>query len=145
MVWFNACKDDTVSVSPEEQMRIDQEKIETYLSEHQLTSVKTESGLHHVILTEGPGDHPSSTSEVEVKYVGKLVNDQIFDQTQGNKSITFGLDQVIDGWREGIPLMKTGGKSLLLIPSQLGYGSRDLRGIPANSVLVFEVELINFK
>lgn len=141
---FVGCKDDSDEVF-EKQKIMDEELIQAYLTDNKLTSQKLASGLHHLVVEEGTGTaFPNINSMVEVKYRGRLLNDRVFDQTDDDKSIEFGLSQVIVGWQEGLQLMKKGGKSILIIPSHLGYGARDLSGIPANSVLIFDIELVNF-
>jgi FKBP-type peptidyl-prolyl cis-trans isomerase FkpA len=134
------CEDD--SLSQEEQLAKDIKKIEKYLEENNLTAQKTSSGLHYIIDEQGTGSNPNAYSDVEVKYVGKFTNDEVFDQG----TATFNLSGVIEGWTEGIPYFKEGGKGKLLIPSYLGYGKDGFSYlIPANSVLVFDIDLIDIK
>lgn len=123
------------------QFDIDQEEIEAYVADNNLDAQKTESGLWYVIEVEGSGDRPTLQDEVTVLYTGYLTDGTVFDQTSG-QPITFPLANVIKGWQEGIPLFREGGNGLLIIPSQLGYGSRRTGSIPPNSVLVFEVQLV---
>lgn len=130
---LNACKKD--------QFDIDQEIIASYVADNNLAAEKTTSGLWYVIEDPGSGDSPTLLDEVSVHYKGYLTDGTIFDQT-GSQPAQFPLANVIQGWQEGIPLFKEGGKGLLLIPSSLGYGNRSVGDIPANSVLIFEVELI---
>ncbi|MCS5550197.1 MAG: FKBP-type peptidyl-prolyl cis-trans isomerase, partial [Gammaproteobacteria bacterium] len=78
-----------------------------------------------------------------VHYEGKLINDKVFDSSIARgEPITFGLNQVIKGWTEGLQLIGEGGKVTLYIPSDLAYGNTDQSSIPGGSTLVFEVELI---
>ncbi len=105
------------------------------------------SGLYVQDLTVGTGDEaPSSGRTVVVHYIGWLANGTKFDSSRdrGNTfSFTVGRGEVIRGWDEGVPGMKVGGKRRLVLPSNLGYGSTPRSSIPANSVLVFDVELIS--
>jgi len=106
----------------------------------------TASGLKYLHATEGAGDSPAPTDTVEVHYRGTLVDGTQFDSSYDRgESIEFPLNGVIAGWTEGVGLMKPGGKTILIIPPDLGYGSRDVGPIPANSTLVFEVELLVIK
>ena len=126
------------------QAQIDEEKIQEYMSSRNLNGIPTGSGLYYVISSQGTGLQPSSASYVTVKYSGNLVDGTVFDAST-NSGVTFGLNQVIKGWQEGIPYFKKGGKGFLLIPSALGYGNQATGKIPANSVLVFEIELLDVK
>lgn len=104
----------------------------------------TASGLQIQCLSAGDGeDHPKSTDKVLVHYHGTLLDGSVFDSSVNRaEPISFGLNQVIKGWTEGLQLMVEGEKSRLVIPSELAYGNRATGGIPANSVLIFEVELL---
>ena len=128
----------------EDQAEIDQEKIEQYLADNELTATRHSSGIYYRISTPGSGGSPSLTSTVTVKYKGYFLNNSIFDQTTGNP-IQFPLSNLIQGWQIAIPLLQKGGKGTFFIPSQLGYGSYPPQGIPANAVLIFDIELVDFK
>ena len=95
-----------------------------------------------IVNNTGNGDVPDINSIVTVAYKGTLTDGTIFDQS-GTSGATFPLSNVIQGWQEGIPLYSEGGSGILLIPSALGYGSQAVGSIPANSVLIFEVTLLN--
>jgi FKBP-type peptidyl-prolyl cis-trans isomerase FkpA len=129
------------SCKKDDQREIDQQLIEDFINEHNLDADSTSSGLYYVIEEPGSSEHPTINDQVTVNYIGFLLNGDVFDQ---NINITFGLDQVIAGWQEGIPLFGRGGKGLLIIPSHLAYGDRVLSGIPANSVIAFEIHLLDF-
>ena len=132
-----ACNDDETSY--EEQLAIDIEKIQDYLTDNGLTAQSTTSGLHYIIGQEGTGIKPTVSSIVEVEYTGKLLSGEIFD----SGTLEYPLWRLVEGWQEGIPLFGVGGHGKLLIPSGLGYGSNEKEGIPANSVLIFDIELIS--
>jgi FKBP-type peptidyl-prolyl cis-trans isomerase FklB len=104
----------------------------------------TASGLQYEVLTEGTGPKPSdSTARVTVHYEGRLINGNVFDSSyKRNQPATFGLNQVISGWTEGVQLMPQGSKYRFFIPSDMGYGSRGSGSIPPNSTLIFDVELL---
>jgi FKBP-type peptidyl-prolyl cis-trans isomerase len=97
-------------------------------------------------LVVGTGAEAKAGMSVTVQYVGMLTNGQTFDASKnhGNDGFTFklGAGQVIKGWDEGVAGMKVGGKRELVIPASLGYGAQSVGSIPANSTLVFEVELL---
>lgn len=118
--------------------------IEQYLEDNNLTAQRTESGLHYIITNEGDGNHPASNDAVTVMYVGQLLDGTIFDRTQAGQSRTFPLTNLIKGWQEGIPLLSKGGSGKFFLPSELGYGNRVNGQIPANSVLIFDISLVDF-
>ena len=104
----------------------------------------TESGLQYKIINPGEGESPVAKDTVKVNYRGTLIDGTEFDKSQ--EPIEFGLDHVIAGWTEGLQLLKKGGKAELYIPAKLAYGDHSPSpAIPANSVLVFEVELLDIK
>lgn len=141
----SGCKDKEEALSPEAQLAKDIGIIESYLSEKGLTATKTASGLHYIVLEPGDnGTKPGPQTLVEVLYRGYFTNGDIFDQTTGNQTISFKLNQVITGWTEGLQLMTRGQKNTLLLPSALGYGNNPPSGIPKNAVLIFDVKLVDF-
>ena len=104
---------------------------------------ETASGLQYEIVRKGSGKSPSAEDKVEVHYRGTLIDGKEFDSSYSrNQSISFPLNGVIKGWTEGLQLMKEGAKYKFYIPSELAYGSAGTPGIPPDSVLIFEVELI---
>lgn len=119
-----------------------EEEITKYIAENNLTAQKSSTGLYYIIDQPGTGERPSANSNVTVAYKGYFLNESVFDESD-SAGISFGLQQVIKGWTEGITYFKEGGSGLLLVPAHLGYGSFDTRGIPGGSVLIFEVNLIS--
>ena len=109
-----------------------------------INSRTTESGLTIIDLILGEGDEAESGQTVTVNYTGTLENGEQFDTSYGRAPFPFplGAGRVIKGWDEGVAGMKVGGKRKLVIPPELGYGSRNMGPIPANSTLIFEVELL---
>ncbi|WP_320823650.1 FKBP-type peptidyl-prolyl cis-trans isomerase [Reinekea sp.] len=103
----------------------------------------TESGLQYEVLVQGDGSvQPKATDKVTVHYHGTLIDGTVFDSSvERGETISFGLNQVIKGWTEGVQLMVVGDKTRFYIPSNLGYGNRSAGKIPPGSVLVFEIEL----
>lgn len=118
-----------------------EEEIVAYVAKNKLNAQRSDSGLYYVINEAGTGKQPTAASNVTVAYKGYFTNGTVFDQSNAD-GISFGLQQVIRGWTEGIPYFKEGGSGILLVPAHLGYGNRDDRGIPGGSVLIFEVKLI---
>jgi len=133
-----ACEKRRIKKQKEEDEKI----IKEYISSHNLNATATGTGLYYVINSQGTGDKPTINSTVTVSYKGYLTDGKTFDQS-ALAGATFPLTNVIKGWQEGIPYFKKGGKGVLLIPSALGYGTKSTVGIPANSVLIFDVELLN--
>ena len=102
------------------------------------------SGLQYKVVKEGTGDNPKPTDKVTVHYKGTLIDGKVFDSSiDRGQPASFQLNRVIKGWTEGLQLMKPGGKAILYIPSELGYGDRTTPTIPGGSTLIFEVELIS--
>jgi FKBP-type peptidyl-prolyl cis-trans isomerase len=105
--------------------------------------VTTQSGLQYKVLKEGAGTAPTGNSSVEVHYHGTFIDGRVFDSSvDRGASITFGLNRVIQGWTEGLQLVKPGAIYKLYIPYNLAYGAQGRGEIPPYSALVFEVELI---
>jgi FKBP-type peptidyl-prolyl cis-trans isomerase FkpA len=103
----------------------------------------TESGLQYEVITEGEGAKPVASDTVKVHYRGTLLDGTEFDSSYSrNEPIEFPLARVIAGWTEGLQLMSVGSKFKFLIPSDLAYGPRAQGPIPANSPLMFDVELL---
>ena len=105
------------------------------------------SGLQYEVLREGNGRKPDATDKVECHYEGTLINGQVFDSSyQRGETATFGLNQVIKGWTEGLQLMQEGAKYRFFIPYNLAYGEQGAgRSIAPFATLIFDVELIKVK
>lgn len=139
--FFLACGDDDNSgptVSAAEQREIDLEKIQQYVTANNLT-VREKDDVSIATIEEGSGAQPSATSNVSVRYIGKLLDGTVFDQS--STSVIFQLNRLIPGWQIGIPCMKEKETASLIIPSYLGYGTQGAGSIPPNSVLVFDITL----
>ena len=104
----------------------------------------TPSGLQYKVLQQGTGStHPTATDRVKVHYHGTLIDGTVFDSSvDRGEPITFGLNQVIPGWTEGLQLMVEGEKTRLFIHSKLAYGNRNAGKIKPGSTLIFDVELL---
>ncbi len=110
---------------------------------------KTESGLRYQFIQRGEGKKAESGKTVAVHYEGSLENGKVFDSSYPRKKpieFRLGQGQVIEGWDEGIALLRVGDKARFVIPSDLGYGSSGAGGaIPPNATLIFDVELMDVK
>lgn len=154
-----------VSIKSEAQTKADNEKkssaqktidatlIEDYLKKNNIAAQKSASGLNYVITNPGTGENAKAGQSVTVNYTGTILDGKKFDSNVDSSfnhvqpfTFTLGQGQVIKGWDEGIALLKKGGKAKLFIPSHIAYGAQSPSpAIPANSVLVFEVEVVNIE
>ncbi|WP_080240312.1 FKBP-type peptidyl-prolyl cis-trans isomerase [Spirosoma rigui] len=112
--------------------------LKQYIDASKLTATADDRGFYYTIQKPGTGTKPTVCSNVTVNYTGKLTDGSTFDSGNG---ISFGLNQLILGWQEGIPLIAPGGSITLYLPPSLAYGSAAQNGIPANSILVFTIDL----
>lgn len=139
-IFFSSCES-----KEDKQAEVDRQKILDYLKENDLEAQETASGLFYIIENPGTGTHPDIYSKVTVRYTGYYLNGVVFESNEGGQASSFQLQEVIRGWREGIPLFKKGGIGTLLVPSGMAYGPNSAqRGIPNNSVLIFDIRLIEF-
>ena len=136
---LSSCSKD--SFDPTKQAAKDDAAIQAYLASNNITATKDLSGVYYKVLTAGTGAYPTANSLITVNYTGKLLNGSVFDSGSINSTA---LNTLIKGWQYGIPHVNTGGRILLLIPSALGYGNTTTGSIPANSVLMFTVDLTGF-
>jgi FKBP-type peptidyl-prolyl cis-trans isomerase FkpA len=138
-----SCKKDTTS-----QAEIDEAIIQQYIKDNNLEATRHYSGLYYIINKIGIGDSPNTNSYVKVNYTGYLTDGTVFDSGTINYA---SLYYMITGWKIGVPMLKRGGSAKLIVPSGFGYGSQDkydsdgVVEIPANSVLIFDLTLIDFK
>ena len=133
-----------VGAKAEAKAKAEKEAMDKTLNEAYGSAKTTASGLRYIVEKEGTGKSPLATDQVTVHYSGYLLNGTKFDSSvDRGQPATFPLNQVIRGWTEGLQLMKEGGKTKFIIPSELGYGANGAGGvIPPNAWLVFDVELI---
>jgi FKBP-type peptidyl-prolyl cis-trans isomerase FkpA len=120
----------------------DDAKMLAYINANGITAIKHSSGLYYQIIDPGTGAAPVISSNVTVKYTGKLTDNSVFDSSP---SVAFPLGNLISGWQIGIPLIKKGGKIKLIIPPYLGYGCEANGPLPQNAVLFFDIELLDVK
>jgi FKBP-type peptidyl-prolyl cis-trans isomerase len=140
---FSSCKKTEFDATA--QAAVDDAAIQAYLKVNNLTATKDPggSGLYYQIVTQGTGVYPvAATSSVSVNYVGKLLDGTVFDKaTAFSTNIASG--DVISGWTIGIPLARVGSRIILYVPSYLGYGNGISGSIPANSVLIFTIDVLS--
>lgn len=138
---ISSCKEE------ESQSDIDENLIQEYLSSHNITgAVRHETGVYYVIdsLGDGSGLYPNFSSTVRVHYRGYFVDDTDFDPGNFDDTpLNIPLLNAIDGWQIGMPFFERGSKGRMFIPSLYGYGSAGRPNIPPNSVLIFDIHLIN--
>ncbi len=132
-----------------DQSEIDDKLIQEYIAKNKLQATKTPSGLYYVITQKGVGNNATPGKKVTMNYTGKTLDGKVFDSNTDpafNHVQPFifplGQGQVIRGWDEGVQLLKMGSKATFLIPSGLAYGANGTGPIPANAVLLFDVELV---
>lgn len=119
-----------------------EQEIQAYIATNNLDATRSSSGLYYVVDVEGDGAAISSVSDVSVRYKGFYTDDTLLEEN--TEGVSFNLQQVIPGWQEGLQYFNEGGSGMLLIPSHLAYGSEDFNGIPGGSVLIFEIEVIDY-
>lgn len=116
------------------------QRLEQYLASANISATKDERGFYYTIGQAGSGAKPTPCDEVTVNYRGTLTTGEQFDAAQ---DVKFGLQDLIAGWQAGIPLIAPGGKITLYLPPSLAYGDAAQPKIPANSILVFEIDLVD--
>ncbi len=126
-----------------EQREFDRTKIKQYITDNNLQKVdSTLSGIYYTISDAGTGEHPSANSTVTVGYRGYFADGTVFDQSE--LPATFSLNSVIEGWREAVPLLKREGRGTFLIPSNLAYGPQGSGSIGFNTMIIFDITLVDF-
>jgi FKBP-type peptidyl-prolyl cis-trans isomerase len=134
------------------QADIDDALLQKYFKDNKINATKTASGLYYIITQKGTGENAKEGQTVSVNYTGKTIDGKAFDSSTDAEfghvapySFPLGKHQVIPGWDEGIALLNKGAKGVLYIPSGLAYGpiSPNPSRIPANAIMIFDVELVN--
>ncbi|MGK0364519.1 MAG: FKBP-type peptidyl-prolyl cis-trans isomerase FkpA [Saprospiraceae bacterium] len=135
--------------SPSTQVEQDKNTIINYAIDNNLDVQMTQKGLFFLIEKEGEGDLLKWGDKISVNYTGQFLDDKIFDSTKTKGDpMSFYIGNMIDGWNEGLQLLRPGGKAIFLVPSALAYGEKGLKDkkerdiIPVNSVLRFDIEVI---
>lgn len=118
-------------------------EIQAYATANGINAQVDNSGLYYEILDIGTGAKASVNSRIAITYVGKLMNGQIFDEQQSPNTDLWPLSGLIKGWIIGIPLINEGGHIKLIVPSSLAYGCEQYYSIPGNSILFFDIHLVD--
>jgi FKBP-type peptidyl-prolyl cis-trans isomerase FkpA len=137
----------------QDQKAIDEKILTAYFAKNNIKATRTPSGLYYTISKKGTGNNAKGGQQVTMNYIGKFLDGKKFDGNVDDNfqpangrqplSFTLGVGQVIKGWDEGVQLFNTGSRGTIYIPSGLAYGPSGRGPIPANSVLVFDVELLS--
>lgn len=114
--------------------------LQNYLTSNSITATMHCSGVFYSVQSEGTSRNPTACSNISVKYKGMLTNGTVFDETVN--PVSFNLGMLVPAWRNVLPLIKGGGRIILYVPPTLGYGNQANGPIPANSILIFEVDLV---
>jgi len=140
-ITFSAClKDKTCKPkSPDSELP----QIQAFASNNGITTTPDPSGLHYEIIEQGSGPTANVNSKIVITYTGKLMNGTTFDEQLTPNTEPWTLGGLIKGWVIGIPLIQEGGHIKLIIPSSLGYGCEQYYAIPGNSVLYFDIHLVD--
>lgn len=140
------------AVFAQDQKSIDDKILTDYFAKNNIKPTKTASGLYYLITRKGSGANARAGRQVTMNYIGKFLSGKVFDANVDETGhlvngrdplqFTLGVGQVIKGWDEGVQLMNPGTKATLYLPSGIAYGPNGRGPIPANGILVFDVELL---
>lgn len=139
LILLTACQ----TYSDDDKKGFDKE-IQAYLDKEGVDCERSSSGLYYEIIEPGEGELIKYQDKVEFTYKGTLLDGTVFDE-QLEEPVEFNVRELIGAWKEIMLELREGGKAFLVAPPQLGYGDRELEDIPANSILVFEMEVIAVK
>ena len=139
LIFLTACQ----TYSEDDKKSFDKE-IQTYLDKEGIDCERSSSGLYYKIIEPGVGELIKYQDKVQFTYKGTLLDGTVFDE-QLEEPVEFNVRELIGAWKEIMLELREGGKAFLVAPPQLGYGDRELEDIPANSILVFEMEVIAVK
>jgi FKBP-type peptidyl-prolyl cis-trans isomerase FkpA len=116
--------------------------LKQYIETARINATADERGFYYTIHSPGTGPKPSVCSDVTVNYAGRLTSGSTFETAS---DVRFNLSGLILGWQQGIPLISPGGSITLYLPPSLAYGAQAQQGIPANSILIFDIDLISVR
>jgi len=142
---FSACKkSEEDNFDHEAQAKTDDAQIAAYLTANSITATKDASGLYYQVITPGSAEKPTLTNGIYITYKGTLMSTAVAFEDRTSPYYFSNLGGLIEGWRIGLPKIGRGGQIKLFIPSGLAYKNVAQSGIPANSVLIFDIKLVNF-
>ncbi|MEQ9403340.1 MAG: FKBP-type peptidyl-prolyl cis-trans isomerase [Cyclobacteriaceae bacterium] len=127
-------------LSFEEQLKIDADSIDSYLELNEIEAQIHQTGVRYIITKAGDGESANTTDRVKVIYEGRFMDGSVFDSN--SEGVSFPLNGLIAAWQITIPLLKEGGSMTIYAPSGYCYGPPGRSGIPPNSILFFDIELI---
>ena len=140
---LTACKKSD-KFDTEAQAKLDDAQITAYLSKNNISAVKDASGLYYQIITPGSAAKPTLANGPYITYKGSLMSTAVVFEEKTTPQYFSSIDGLIEGWKIGLPKIGKGGRIMLFIPSGLAYKNEDRSSIPANSVLIFDITLIDF-
>jgi len=142
---LSACKkSDEDNFDHEAQAKLDDAQIVAYLAAKNITAVKDPSGLYYQIITPGTDAKPALTNGIYITYNGTLMSDGTSFDSKTTPYYFSTMEKLIQAWQIGVPKIGKGGSMKLFVPSGLGYKNEAAGTIPANSVLIFDITLVNF-
>lgn len=142
VVLFVSCSTDD-GVSYNDYSIENEQEISAYVASNQLDAFRTSSGLYVVVEDEGEGNTISTNSDVTVRYKATYTDGVVIDENL-DEAVSFNLQYVIPGWIEGLQYFNEGGSGKLIVPAHLAYGSNDYNGVPGGSVIVFDIEVVDY-
>jgi FKBP-type peptidyl-prolyl cis-trans isomerase FkpA len=120
-------------------------QILSYAAANAMNVTAHASGLYYEIISTGNGPNASASSKINITYIGKLLDGTVFDQQNTPNPSAWPLAGLIEGWRIGIPLIQKGGRIKLIVPSALAYGCEPYSTLPGNSILYFDITLVDIQ
>ena len=139
----NGCSlNPNINIQDETRHQNDIQTIDTFLENNDIVARTDTSGMRFVVNEQGSGEQPTLCDNVRVMFVGRILNGAVFQET--SEPVDFDLTSLITGWQIGVPKIQEGGSITLYIPSTLAFGNQDRSGsgIPPNSIVVFEIDLL---
>lgn len=140
-VFFAGCNKDKTCKPKSVDSEIAQ--MQAFAATNGINATRHSSGLYYEIISPGNGEIPSPNSKIVITYIGKFMNGATFDEQATPNAQAWPLSDLIKGWSIGIPLIKEGGRIKMIVPSSLAYGCEQYYSIPGNSVLYFDVTLVD--